>query len=196
MHPYSPFITEELWAHFKDDNSSDLIISKWPSRKPNFKNEKVEKDMSIVKEIITALRSIRSRMNVPKSKKSILIIKCKNSQKSFINLHEALIKNLSSVTEIQSGLDQKRPPQSCSAIVQGMELYLPLGGLVDLNQEVARMEKRIIEIERLIININKKLLNENFIKKAPEHIINHEKSNLNKLTIEIEKVSSNLEMIK
>ena len=196
LHPYSPFITEELWAHFKDDNSSDLIISKWPSRKPNFKNEKVEKDMSIVKEIITALRSIRSRMNVPKSKKSILIIKCKNSQKSFINLHEALIKNLSSVTEIQSGLDQKRPPQSCSAIVQGMELYLPLGGLVDLNQEVARMEKRIIEIERLIININKKLLNENFIKKAPEHIINHEKSNLNKLTIEIEKVSSNLEMIK
>ena len=77
-----------------------------------------------------------------------------------------------------------------------MELYLPLGGLVDLNQEIARMEKRKTEIERLITNVNKKLLNKNFIKKAPEHIINHEKSNLNKLTIEMEKVSSNLEIIK
>ena len=196
LHPYSPFITEELWAHFKNGNSSDLIVSKWPSRKPNLRNKKIEKDMSIVKEIITALRSIRSRMNIPKSKKSILIIKCQDNQKSFIDLHEDLIKKLSFVTEIQSGSDKKRPSQSCSAIVQGMELYLPLGGLVDLNQEIARMEKRKTEIERLITNVNKKLLNKNFIKKAPEHIINHEKSNLNKLTIEMEKVSSNLEIIK
>ena len=126
----------------------------------------------------------------------VLIIKCQDNQKSFIDLHEDLIKKLSFVTEIQSGSDKKRPSQSCSAIVQGMELYLPLGGLVDLNQEIARMEKRKTEIERLITNVNKKLLNKNFIKKAPEHIINHEKSNLNKLTIEMEKVSSNLEIIK
>ena len=64
LHPYSPFITEELWAHFKGNKLSDLIISKWPSKKPNLRNIKVEKDMSIVKEIITALRSIRSRMNL------------------------------------------------------------------------------------------------------------------------------------
>ena len=93
-------------------------------------------------------------------------------------------------------MDRERPLQSCSAIVDGMELYLPLGELVDLNLEVARMEKRIKEIERLIIKINKKLLNKNFIERAPEHIVDHEKSNLNKLTIEMEKVSSNLEMIK
>ena len=140
--------------------------------------------LSIVKEIITALRSIRSRMNIPKSKKSILIIKCKNNQNSFIDLHKALIKKLSTVTEIQSGSNQKRPPQSCSAIVQGMELYLPLGGLVDLKQEVARMEKRVTEIERLIIIINKKLSNKNFLERAPKHVISHEKSNLNKLTVE------------
>ena len=196
LHPYSPFITEELWAHFKDDDSSDLIISKWPSKKPHLRNEKVEKDMLVIKNIITTLRSLRSRMNVPKSKKSILIIKCTESQKLFVDLHEPLIKDLSYVTEIQSGMDRERPPQSCSAIVDGMELYLPLGELVDLNLEVARMEKRIKEIERLIIKINKKLLNKNFIERAPEHIVDHEKSNLNKLTIEMEKVSSNLEMIK
>ena len=134
-------------------------------------------------------------MNIPKSKKSILVVRCRDDQTAFIEEHETLIKNLSSVTKIQTGKNQKRPSQSYSAIVSGMEFYLPLGGMVDLKKETARMEERITDIDRLILNINKKLNNKEFLKNAPERVINHEKSNLNKLTTELDKISSNLEMI-
>ena len=74
-------------------------------------------------------------------------------------------------------------------------MYIPLGGLVDLDQEKARMEKRISEINRLVTGINGKLSNENFINRAPENVIEKEKSNLEKLTNEFEKVTANLEML-
>ena len=76
-----------------------------------------------------------------------------------------------------------------------MELYIPLGSLVDLDQEKSRMVKRINEINSLILRINGKLANENFINRAPGHIVNHEKSNLVKLTDELDKITSNLEML-
>ncbi len=195
LHPYAPFITEELWTHFKGENFFDIIISKWPDEKPSLRDKQAEKEMLVLKEIISSLRSIRSRMNIPKSKKSILVVRCRDDQTAFIEEHETLIKNLSSVTKIQTGKNQKRPSQSYSAIVSGMEFYLPLGGMVDLKKETARMEERITEIDRLILNINKKLNNKEFLKNAPERVINHEKSNLNKLTTELDKISSNLEMI-
>ena len=76
-----------------------------------------------------------------------------------------------------------------------MELYIPLGSLVDLDQEKARMGKRIAEINTLIVGINGKLENDNFISRAPEYVVSHERSNLVKLTDELDKVTSNLEML-
>jgi valyl-tRNA synthetase len=79
--------------------------------------------------------------------------------------------------------------------VGGMEMYILLGGLVDLDHEKARMEKRIGEINRLIGIINGKLSNENFVNRAPEQVVEKERSNLEKLTEEFEKVTANLEML-
>ena len=77
-----------------------------------------------------------------------------------------------------------------------MELYIPLQGLVDFDEEKQRMTKRISEIDQLLGAINSKLSNENFLKRAPENVINKEKSNLEKLNEELEKITSNLEMLK
>ena len=194
LHPYSPFITEELWSHFKKVDALDLIVAPW-TKSESSQNETAESDMSLLKEIITSIRSIKSRMNVPPSKFSDLVVRCDTNQQSFLETQLDLIKQLARVGELSMGTSLEKPGQSATAVVGGMELYIPLGGLVDLDEEKARMEKRIKEINRLISGINGKLSNENFMNRAPEQVVAKEKSNLEKLTEEFEKVTANLEML-
>ena len=96
----------------------------------------------------------------------------------------------------QRGKPLDKPSQSATAVSAGMELYIPLKGLVDLEGEKSRMEKRILEIDRLLTSINAKLSNQNFLQRAPEPVIEKERSNLKKLNQELEKVTANLEVLK
>ena len=117
-------------------------------------------------------------------------------QSEFLNLHEDLVKSLAKVENISSGTDIVKPKQSATSVVTGMEIYIPLQGLVDLEEEKRRMTKRISEIDQLLGAINSKLSNENFLNRAPENVIDKEKSNLEKLNEELEKITSNLDMLK
>ena len=91
--------------------------------------------------------------------------------------------------------DVVKPPKSATAISNGMVLYIPLGGLVNLEEEKGRMEKRTLDINKLLSKIDAKLSNENFLKRAPESVIEKERFNQSKLNQELEKISKNLEMI-
>ena len=195
LHPFAPFITEELWTHFGPEGSTDLIISTWVE-KEGFLDPEAEKDMSILKEMITSIRSIRSRMNVPPGKRSDLFIRCIDEQRQFLNLHIDLIRSLARVENMSTGTNIEKPRQSATAVSVGMEIYIPLEGLVDLDEEKTRMTNRMSEIDRLLKGVNSKLSNENFLQRAPEIVINKERSNLNKLNEELEKITSNLEMLK
>ena len=102
---------------------------------------------------------------------------------------------MANINNISLGEKVERPIQSSAAVVEGAELFIPLGGLIDIDQERSRMKKRVLEINRLINSINGKLANENFMNRAPENVIMKEKSNLNKLTDELKKVNSNLKIL-
>tara|TARA_B100000482_G_scaffold177168_1_gene147430 strand:- start:2096 stop:3544 length:1449 start_codon:yes stop_codon:yes gene_type:complete len=195
LHPYSPFITEELWSHFKPDGSSDLIIMPW-IKNGSIQDKDAEDNMDILKEVITSIRSIRSRMNVAPSTRCDLVVRCNDDQKLFIDEHTNLIQALAGVNNISTGKNLDKPSQSATAVSAGMELYIPLKGLVDLEGEKSRMEKRILEIDRLLTSINAKLSNQNFLQRAPEPVIEKERSNLKKLNQELEKVTANLEVLK
>ena len=195
LHPYSPFITEDLWSHFKAANALDLIVDQWPERDFKSLNDNAEKQMVLLQKVVTAIRSIRSRMNVPPSKFSDLVVRCDDDQASFLENHRELLKSLARIGEMTLGESIEKPGQSATAVVGGMEMYILLEGLVDLNQEKSRMGKRIGEINRLITGINGKLSNENFINRAPEHVVAKERTNLDRLTEELEKMTANLEML-
>ena len=195
LHPYSPFITEDLWSHFKAANALDLIVDQWPERDFKSLNDNAEKEMVLLQKVVTAIRSIRSRMNVPPSKFSDLVVRCDDDQASFLENHGELLKSLAQIGEMTLGESIEKPGQSATSVVGGMEMYILLEGLVDLNQEKSRMGKRIGEINRLITGINGKLSNENFINRAPEHVVAKERTNLDRLTEELEKVTANLEML-
>ncbi len=195
LHPYSPFITEDLWSHFKAANALDLIVDQWPERDFKSLNDNAEKQMVLLQEVVTAIRSIRSRMNVPPSKFPDLVVRCDDDQASFLENHRELLKSLARIGEMTLGESIEKPGQSATAVVGGMEMYILLEGLVDLNQEKSRMGKRIGEINRLITGINGKLSNENFINRAPEYVVAKERTNLDRLTEELDKVTANLEML-
>ena len=192
FHPYAPFITEELWSHFKKTGEPDLIITPWPDHEDGRINDTIEKDMKIVQDVITAIRSVKSRMNVPPSKSSNLLVRCSTGQGTFIQSYEPLLRSLANIDDLSLGPAIEKPPRSATAVVHGMELYIPLGGLVDLMQEKSQMNKRKEKIESLLSGIENKLANENFIDRAPEEIVLRERQKMEDLNDELLKINTNL----
>ena len=151
--------------------------------------------MNVLKNIITNIRSVRSRMNVSPAKYSDLVIQCKEEEQIFISDYSSLLKSLARIENISMGINIEKPKQSATIISDDMELYIPLGGLVNLDEEKDRMEKRTLDINRLLSKIDAKLSNEDFLKRAPESVIAKERSNQEKLNQELDKITKNLEMI-
>lgn len=193
LHPYAPFITEELWQNFKPKSASDLIITQWPSP-ITYHNDIIELEISSLKNIITAIRAVRSRMNIPNSKPINLYVKCDKGKENFLSRQMHLLKNFTVAEEVFIDPDTKKPTNSATVISNGIEFYIPLSGLVDLEKEKKRMKKRLQEIEKLLISISGKLSNQNFLDRAPEEVISREKNNQSMLTEEKEKLLANLEI--
>ena len=194
MHPFTPFITEELWSFFKDKNQPDLIVSMWPNGNYDFDDD-VDGAMTILQELITSIRAIRSRMNIAPSKNVDLKIKCSKDQSDLISQNKKLFMALAKIDSYDYGSSMERPPQSATAVVHGMELYIPLDGLVDLDKEKMQLEKRKIKIEGLLIGIDKKLSNKQFINNAPENVVDGERKKGVNLRDELTKINSNLEIL-
>ena len=194
MHPFTPFITEELWSFFKDKNQPDLIVSMWPNGNYDFDDD-VDGAMTVLQELITSIRAIRSRMNIAPSKNVDLKIKCSKGQSDLISQNKKLFMALAKIDSYDYGSSMERPPQSATAVVHGMELYIPLDGLVDLNKEKMQLEKRKIKIEGLLVGIDKKLSNKQFINNAPENVVDGERKKGVNLRDELTKINSNLEIL-
>ena len=194
LHPFAPFISEELWSFFKEEDSSDIIVSQWKKTGAP-RDMRTESKMNILKDIISDIRSMRSRMNVSPSKYSDLVMRCKKDDQKFIKDYLFVLKPLARLSNVTMSEKLEKPAHSATSISNGMELYIPLKGLVNFEKEKERMEKRSMEIKRLLSNIEGKLSNKNFLQRAPESVIEKERSNKNKLNQELEKINKNLEMI-
>ena len=195
LHPYAPFITEELWAHFRDEKDADLIVTLWLNGDPSFEDKEADGSITLLKDIITAVRTIRSGMNVPPGKKADLVIRNVNGNKALIESFDEIIRTLGHVEDMTLGRDLEKPDQSATAVVQKMELFVPLKGLIDLEQEYARFSKRLGELERHLQGVKKKLGNKNFMNSAPANVVENEKKKLQDMTVEFELVKANLEML-
>ena len=195
LHPYTPFITEELWSFFKSERANDLIISPWPTEDKGVINKEIDNKMMMLQDIISSVRAIRSRMNIPPSKKIELNIKSDEEQTEFINKNSELIIALARLDSYSAGSSVQKPSKSAAAVIHGMELYIPLGGLVDLDKERLQLNKRKTKIELLLSDIKKKLSNENFVSRAPEDIVKREQDKMIELKDELEKIDSNLNML-
>ena len=194
MHPYTPFITEELWAYFKEQDQSDLIIAPWPKGDIQTYDD-VGNDMEVIQELVTSIRAMRSRVNIPPSKNVKLIIKCNEHKRSLISQNDELLISLAKLDSYEYSDSKDKISESATSVVRGVELYIPLKGLVDLEKEKMQLMKRKIKIEDLLKGIDRKLSNENFINNAPEKIIKGEKEKELSLKDELTKINSNISML-
>ena len=196
LHPYAPFVTEEIWSKIKKQSDSDLKITNWPMIDKKWINKSLEDEMKILKNLISSVRTIRSQMNVPPNRLCSMVVQCNNQQKSILNSHSLIIKSLAKIDNINMIQGVKKPAQAATAIVDNMEIFIPLHGIIDLDLEKSRLQKRINELNMHLVTVNNKLENKDFLKRAPEDVVLREKDKKENMVLELEKITKNFDMIK
>jgi valyl-tRNA synthetase len=176
MHPFMPFITEEIWSRIKVEGDSDIIISQWP----DFENSLVfdeDADYTVIfKEIIYKIRNIRGEMNIPPDKKASVVFKTTNALiKKIIETESVHIQALAKVETITVDSGYQPDKTDAAAVMQDLEIFMPLSGLIDVEKETARLEKEISKIKADLERVVAKLSSESFTGKAPLEIIEKEK---------------------
>jgi valyl-tRNA synthetase len=192
VHPFMPFITEELWQLMAERKKRESILtSDYPKFDLSKINSSAEKEMEFVQDVITALRNIRGEMNIAPSKQVKAFIKS-----SEVRAHQVdYIKKLAKVDKITIDKNLVKPKASASAVIKETEIYVPLGGLIDLDVERSRLQKEITRLEDALIGIDKKLSNEKFIQNAAPEVVEKErakKKDLEKNLIKLHNILSNL----
>ncbi|MGB8658183.1 MAG: valine--tRNA ligase [Candidatus Zixiibacteriota bacterium] len=200
LHPFAPFVTEEIWHHLygrgTDDNGSSLLSAQWPVSQEALIDEKLEDTLNRVQEVVTSIRNIRSEMGVPPVKKSDVLIRVDNQNlTAILEENRNHISNLGKVENLRIGTKITKPEHAASAVIRDAEIFIPLEGLIDLEQERSKLEKEISRITQLLEKANKKLSNEDFLKNAPKDIIEKEKAKRDEYSKMVEKLNRNLEEI-
>lgn len=197
LHPFMPYITEEIWRHLPSIDKS-LIVESWPvySEENNYKDS--EKSLEFVMECIKNIRNIRSEMNVVPSKKATVIFVSNDSNiKEILSKTETYFTTLASASAIEIR-DNKEGigEDAMSAVVTNCEIFLPLEELVDIEKEIERLEKEKQKLEGELKRVRGKLSNEGFISKAPQKVVDEEKEKEAKYQQMMEKVLERLNSLK
>ncbi|HAB53859.1 MAG: valine--tRNA ligase [Ignavibacteria bacterium RIFOXYB2_FULL_35_12] len=172
VHPFMPFITEELWQRIYERKEGESIsTSEYPKFDEMLVNTEAEKEMEFVQDIITAIRNVRGEMNIPPSK----FVKAFIKSTSVKDYQLDYIKKLAKVEEVQVSEAITKPKASASTIIKNCEIYVPLEGLIDLDVEKNRLQKEISRLEGLLVGIDKKLSNEKFVSNAVPEVVEKER---------------------
>lgn len=180
LHPFMPFVTTEIYRNLVKYNDKDLMISKWPyaGHKDEFKDE--ENFVEMLKRIITEIRNTRAKMNVHPSKKADLIFVTEKYESKIKEAKEFLLKlgfgNDIIIQENKTGIKE----DAISILEDGIELYIPFEGLVDMEQERKRLEEEKKRLKSEVARCEKMLSNPGFMNKAPQNKIEEEQAKLKK----------------
>lgn len=196
LHPFMPFITEEVYKHISNESPS-ITIANWPEYKTNRVYEADVKIMEYIIEAIRAVRNIRSEMNVPNSRKAkIMMLPSSNDAKAAFEEGEIYFEKLASASGIAFPSRSEVPQDAISVVISGGELYLPLDDLVDKEKELDRLNKEREKLEKEVERVNKKLSNQGFVSKAPEKVLNEEKEKGIKYQEMLDKVVERINSLK
>jgi valyl-tRNA synthetase len=195
MHPFIPFLTEEVWQAFKNRKDESIVIHPWPKVLPDYLNDSAEKEMTFIQSLIGAIRNIRAEMNVPPGKNAPLYVRSNDTTMDIIKRDKEYFSSLAKVEEILPFSSDLQETVTATAVVEGTELFIPLADLIDIDKEKARLQKEIQRLQGLEKSISGKLSNQNFISKAPEVVVTTEKDKLAKIQESLEKVIKNYDKL-
>ncbi|MER1988200.1 MAG: valine--tRNA ligase [Solibacillus isronensis] len=178
LHPFMPFVTEEIWQHLPHEGES-ITVAAWPTVNPAFNFTAEAGDMQLLMDIIRAVRNIRAEVNTPMSKKVPMTISAKDEQTSAVlEVNKGYIEKFCNPDGLTIGANLEAPAQAMSAVVSGAEIFMPLAGLINIEEEIARLEKELDKWAKEVKLVSGKLSNERFVSKAPEALVATEREKL------------------
>jgi valyl-tRNA synthetase len=197
LHPFMPFITEEIWQNLSANGQrKSIMITGENETFVGEIDEDAEKSMKLIQDIITIIRNIRGEMNVPPEKIAKVIIVTKDKEiQNILKNYESYFYRLAKTSEIKVVQYYSNPGISATGVLKDVEIYVPLEELIDIEKEKNRLEKELNKLEYHIEDVNKKLNNDNFIKKAPTEVIEKEKSKMTDFISKYEKIKFNLNIL-
>lgn len=175
LHPIMPFVTEEIWQHIPHEGES-IVTAAYPEVHAEFENDEARDNMNTVIELIKAVRNIRSEVNRPLSQPVDMIVKANSeANKEMLLANKSFIVRFCNPGELTIDTTVEVPNEVMSAIVKGAEIFLPLQGLVNVEEEIVRLEKELAKWQGEINRAKGKLGNEKFVSNAPDAVVQAER---------------------
>jgi len=197
LHPYMPFITEEIYCTLNPEEES-IMIASWPEWEKEWDFKQDEKDVEMIKEAVRSIRGVRTEMNVPPSKKATVYVVAEDaSVRETFEKGKIFFATLASASEVLVQSDKNGiADDAVSAVIPQAVIYIPFAELVDIEKEIQRLEKEEGRLEKELARVNGMLSNERFISKAPQAKIDEEKGKLEKYTQMMEQVKERLAQLR
>lgn len=193
LHPFAPFLTEEIWQTLRENLAGNgqledgVIIASWP--KPENRDIETERIMESLQEIVRSIRNIRRNLDMPdKQYLSAFISAHTKDDVLMLEGQSRFLKQMAGLKDVEIGQDIPKPPSSASAVVGQLQVFVPLSGIIDIDVEKGRQQKRIEQLESYLQKVRQKLSNKNFVEKARPDVVDKEQSREAELSEQISKL--------
>ncbi len=198
LHPIMPFITEELWQQVPGERQGESIsITPYPRGDGKWADARADREMKLLQDVTTAVRNIRGEFNVPPSIRIETLVKSnENGSMELLTSYSSYISRLAGIETLEVGPQVQPPRLSASSVVEGLEVFVPLEGLLDFNEETSRLEKELAKNQKDLASIDRKLTNRDFLAKAPPEVVNREREKQAAMRENVEKLIAHLERVR
>ena len=197
LHPTIPFITEEIWQSLNEDNKRRSIMkADFPSSNDWRVDDEIVSNTEWLKNIVSSVRQIRSEMNIPPNESiKIIINDASNTDSRRLESLGSFILNLASVESITQKDTSDDIPKSAFALLNQMKIYIPLEGLVDIEEEKARLEKKLVKLNQELKSVQDRLSNDTFVEKAPTEVVEELKGKLKSLMSDQTRIEEQIKLL-
>ena len=197
LHPTIPFITEEIWQSLSEENNKKSIMkADFPSSKNWKADTEIAANTEWLKNFVSSVRQIRSEMTIsPKQSIKIIVDDASNSDIKRLELFESFISNMGSVESIIHKEEADDLPKSAIALLKGMKIYIPLEGLVDIEEEKARLQKKLSNLNQDLKSVKNRLSNDAFVEKAPKEVVDELKEKFKALSLDQTRIEEQLSLL-
>lgn len=192
LHPFMPFITEEIWQKIKVEGDS-IMIQQYPVADESLINRDIENSFEYIKEVISSLRNIKAEMGISPAKEVKVVIKTSDEMElKTLEDNYIFITRLAKIEELKYGKDMTKPEQSGFRVARNSEVYMILTGLLNAEVEIKKIQEQIEKVQKDLDKVNAKLSDERFTSKAPAHILERERRIQKEYQDKMDKLTENL----
>ncbi len=195
LHPFMPFITEEIWQKIPHEGDS-IMISPWPRSNPKWVDKKTESEVGLITSEIQAIRNVRSAWQInPKKSVSVAVKTSRDKEMQILKKYSSYIAQMAKISSLQIGKNISRPKESAVANIGRVETYVVLSGLIDIQMERQRIESALSDVEKMMRGLEGRLKNMDFINKAPKDIVEKERRKAEELENRKKRLEENLKIL-